>query len=156
MRSSNTLSVFYLVPYCISASSFRMASPFIACILDMQKFVSEFHGKASTLITVFAISLFPAAQKPGICDIKLFTHLPAERASISEWERRNACQLPDDLKSFYLTSDGVQMQWSFKCGGEVSKILIIIVASPFPISHIISFRTRCQNTRWTNQLATSQ
>lgn len=39
---------------------------------------------------------------------------PAERHAIVSWEQKNACSLPDDLKNFYLMTDGFHMTWSVK------------------------------------------
>ncbi|XP_026514380.1 tubulin polyglutamylase complex subunit 2, partial [Terrapene carolina triunguis] len=36
------------------------------------------------------------------------------RHSIVSWEQKNSCVLPEDLKNFYLMSDGFHMTWSVK------------------------------------------
>ncbi|PAA59927.1 hypothetical protein BOX15_Mlig019738g2 [Macrostomum lignano] len=78
-----------------------MSSPFIPCLLDLQKHLSD---------------------KEFICDWKLHTCLPAPQSAIADWENRNCCQLPPDLKTFYHTSDGVHFSYSAKCGEIKSKI----------------------------------
>lgn len=51
-------------------------------------------------------------KRPGVCDVKLTGGEPAERHQLVGWEQRNGCTLPDDLKNFYLTTDGVLLTWS--------------------------------------------
>ena len=37
---------------------------------------------------------------------------------VVSWEQRNSCMLPEDLKRFYLTSDGLLLKWSVKLDGK--------------------------------------
>ncbi|XP_006889257.1 PREDICTED: tubulin polyglutamylase complex subunit 2 isoform X4 [Elephantulus edwardii] len=39
---------------------------------------------------------------------------PAERHMISSWEQKNNCMLPEDVKNFYLMTNGFHMTWSVK------------------------------------------
>ncbi|CAF0714587.1 unnamed protein product [Adineta steineri] len=45
-------------------------------------------------------------------------HVKDKRPCLSdgfvEWEEKNSCELPDDLKRFYIVSDGLEIRWSFK------------------------------------------
>ncbi|XP_039266622.1 tubulin polyglutamylase complex subunit 2-like [Styela clava] len=51
-------------------------------------------------------------KRLGVCDVSLNGGNPAERHQIVAWEQRNACILPEDLKNFYLTTDGLLLTWS--------------------------------------------
>ncbi|XP_039399249.1 tubulin polyglutamylase complex subunit 2 isoform X4 [Mauremys reevesii] len=51
---------------------------------------------------------------PGVNEVTFVEKEPAERHSIVSWEQKNSCVLPEDLKNFYLMSDGFHMTWSVK------------------------------------------
>lgn len=52
--------------------------------------------------------------KPGIFKVDSVEKRPAERPMIIAWEQRNTTLLPEDLKNFFMTSNGFQMSWSVK------------------------------------------
>lgn len=47
------------------------------------------------------------ASCPGVAQVRLFTRAPASALAISSWEGSTATLLPQDLKAFYLVTDGV-------------------------------------------------
>ncbi|XP_025942880.1 tubulin polyglutamylase complex subunit 2 isoform X2 [Apteryx rowi] len=51
---------------------------------------------------------------PGVAEVTFVEKEPAERHTIISWEQKNSCVLPEDLKNFYLMTDGFQMTWSVK------------------------------------------
>ncbi|CAL1526089.1 unnamed protein product [Lymnaea stagnalis] len=53
-------------------------------------------------------------KKPGICQVKNEVKAPAERPAVHLWEQKQSLLLPDDLKNFYLTSNGFHLSWSVK------------------------------------------
>ncbi|KAL4228178.1 Tubulin polyglutamylase complex subunit 2 [Mactra antiquata] len=53
-------------------------------------------------------------KKNGVCKVELEPRRPAERPALLTWEQKNTVFLPDDLKSFYMTSDGFLLTWSVK------------------------------------------
>lgn len=53
-------------------------------------------------------------KKTGVCKIELDQRAPADRHAVLMWEQRNGCFLPEDLKNFYLTTDGFKLTWSVK------------------------------------------
>ncbi|XP_036275501.1 tubulin polyglutamylase complex subunit 2 isoform X3 [Pipistrellus kuhlii] len=53
-------------------------------------------------------------SSPGVTEVTLMEKPPAERHMISSWEQRNNCTLPEDLKNFYLVTNGFHMTWSVK------------------------------------------
>ncbi|ESO92357.1 hypothetical protein LOTGIDRAFT_120831, partial [Lottia gigantea] len=48
----------------------------------------------------------------GTRKVKLHEKNPAERPTVLSWEQRNSCLLPEDLKNFYLSSNGFDLTWS--------------------------------------------
>ncbi|XP_046576680.1 LOW QUALITY PROTEIN: tubulin polyglutamylase complex subunit 2-like [Haliotis rubra] len=57
-------------------------------------------------------------KKTGVCKITLDERVPADRHAVLTWEQRNCCLLPEDLKSFYLTSNGFHFTWSVKLDNQ--------------------------------------
>ncbi|XP_050768972.1 tubulin polyglutamylase complex subunit 2 isoform X4 [Gymnogyps californianus] len=51
---------------------------------------------------------------PGVAEVTFVEKEPAERHTIISWEQKNSCILPEDLRNFYLMTDGFQMTWSVK------------------------------------------
>ncbi|XP_042902735.1 tubulin polyglutamylase complex subunit 2 isoform X2 [Parasteatoda tepidariorum] len=37
-----------------------------------------------------------------------------QEAALTAWEQKNGCTLPQDLKNFYLATDGLQIKWFWK------------------------------------------
>jgi len=59
----------------------------------------------------------------GLADVKSapFTvYDPIQRSTLLAWERRNEFQLPEDLQSFFLSTDGIQLMWYAGDENEVS------------------------------------
>uniref|UniRef100_A0A452HT84 Knr4/Smi1-like domain-containing protein n=1 Tax=Gopherus agassizii TaxID=38772 RepID=A0A452HT84_9SAUR len=63
-------------------------------------------------LTLGVIRILEAS--PGVDEVTFVEKEPAERHSIVSWEQKNSCVLPEDLKNFYLMSDGFHMTWSVK------------------------------------------
>ncbi|XP_038072481.1 tubulin polyglutamylase complex subunit 2-like isoform X1 [Patiria miniata] len=61
-------------------------------------------------------------KRAGICDITLADLQPAERHQVVSWEQRSSCMLPDDLKRFYLTSDGLLLTWSVRFDDQMQQV----------------------------------
>lgn len=53
-------------------------------------------------------------KKNGVCKVDLDQRTPADRHAVLMWEQRNTCFLPEDLKNFYLTTDGYKLTWCVK------------------------------------------
>ncbi|CAH3138253.1 unnamed protein product [Pocillopora meandrina] len=62
---------------------------------------------------------FFSEKKPGVTDFRLLDRRQAEKHIIFTWEMKNMCILPEDLKSFFLTTNGLLIQWSIKFDGSV-------------------------------------
>ncbi|XP_038072948.1 tubulin polyglutamylase complex subunit 2-like [Patiria miniata] len=70
----------------------------------------------------FQLTIFFPEKRAGICDITLADLQPAERHQVVSWEQRNSCMLPDDLKRFYLTSDGLLLTWSVRFDDQLQSV----------------------------------
>jgi tubulin polyglutamylase complex subunit 2 len=55
-------------------------------------------------------------KRPGVCDVKV-SKQPPQKHEILNWEQKHSCLIPEDLKSFYLSTDGFLLQWSAKMNG---------------------------------------
>uniref|UniRef100_A0A1A8IWZ0 Tubulin polyglutamylase complex subunit 2 n=1 Tax=Nothobranchius kuhntae TaxID=321403 RepID=A0A1A8IWZ0_NOTKU len=55
---------------------------------------------------------------PGVVDVRFAEREPAEKRSLLSWEQKNSCILPEDLRDFYLTTDGFTLTWSVKLDDE--------------------------------------
>ncbi|XP_068849707.1 tubulin polyglutamylase complex subunit 2 isoform X1 [Capricornis sumatraensis] len=53
-------------------------------------------------------------SSPGVTEVTIIEKPPAERHMISSWEQKNNCVLPEDLKNFYLMTNGFHMTWNVK------------------------------------------
>lgn len=61
-------------------------------------------------------------NKNGVSQVKNETKCPAEKPAVLMWEQKNSLLLPDDLKSFYLTSNGFHLTWSVQIEGRDSTV----------------------------------
>jgi tubulin polyglutamylase complex subunit 2 len=60
---------------------------------------------------------------PRVTNINYDKRNPAERGSVNAWETRHGVNLPSDMKSFYLCSDGFCLFWSFEYSStEVKRV----------------------------------
>jgi len=77
-------------------------------------------------------------KRPGICNVSLSNNPPAERHTLVGWEQRYFCTLPEDLKSFYLTTNGLLLTWCVKETDEtehpVGKMMINCVGDLVKLS----------------------
>ncbi|KAE8748446.1 hypothetical protein FOCC_FOCC004878 [Frankliniella occidentalis] len=55
----------------------------------------------------------------GVQDVRLDKRTPCERLLLSSWEQRHCCALPDDLRQFYLSSDGFSLTWNYQNAGQL-------------------------------------
>ncbi|XP_004413272.1 PREDICTED: tubulin polyglutamylase complex subunit 2-like isoform X2 [Odobenus rosmarus divergens] len=53
-------------------------------------------------------------SSPGVTEVTIIEKPPAERHMISSWEQKNNCVLPEDVKNFYLMTNGFHITWSVK------------------------------------------
>lgn len=51
---------------------------------------------------------------PRITNITLNKQQPSERTQITTWEQRHNVYLADDMRRFYLSTDGFTLHWSYQ------------------------------------------
>ncbi|XP_036611373.1 tubulin polyglutamylase complex subunit 2 isoform X2 [Trichosurus vulpecula] len=51
---------------------------------------------------------------PGVTGVSVVEREPADIGMITAWEQENDCVLPEDLKNFYLMTNGFHMLWNVK------------------------------------------
>lgn len=66
------------------------------------------------LLNIGVVKCLEKKSHLGVCKVELEKRAPADRHNVLMWEQRNTCFLPEDLKNFFLTSDGFQLTWSIK------------------------------------------
>ncbi|KAK1902290.1 Tubulin polyglutamylase complex subunit 2 [Dissostichus eleginoides] len=78
---------------------------------------------------------------PGVVDVRFVEREPAEKRSLLSWEQKNTCILPEDLRDFYLTTDGFTLTWSVKLDNEcvpLGCMMINSVSSLCPLLQPVS------------------
>lgn len=73
---------------------------------------------SGTLISQIFQRVCLSENTPGVRNLAVKQCLPCDKAKISLWEQRNACQLPDDVRSFYASCDGFKLTWSYRVEGQ--------------------------------------
>lgn len=68
-------------------------------------------------------------SSPGVAEVIILEKAPAERHMISSWEQKNNCLLPEDLKNFYLLTNGFHMTWSVKLDDHTIPLGIMVINS---------------------------
>lgn len=58
-------------------------------------------------------------SSPGVTEVTIIEKAPAERHMISSWEQKNDCVMPEDVKNFYLMTNGFHMTWSVKLDDNI-------------------------------------
>ncbi|KAM7358765.1 tubulin polyglutamylase complex subunit 2 [Cochliomyia hominivorax] len=51
---------------------------------------------------------------PRVCNVTMEKRSPCEKANIMTWEQRHGVYLPEDMKKFYLSTDGFLLHWSYQ------------------------------------------
>ncbi|XP_076851000.1 tubulin polyglutamylase complex subunit 2 [Brachyhypopomus gauderio] len=66
---------------------------------------------------------------PGVLDVRFVDREPAEKRYLLSWEQKNSCVLPEDLRDFYLTTDGFTLTWSSKLENEPVPVGCMVINS---------------------------
>ncbi|KAM3878269.1 tubulin polyglutamylase complex subunit 2 [Diretmus argenteus] len=66
---------------------------------------------------------------PGVVDVRFVEREPAEKRCLLSWEQKNTCILPEDLRDFYLTTDGFTLTWSVKLDNECVPVGCMMINS---------------------------
>ncbi|EDV97904.1 tubulin polyglutamylase complex subunit 2 [Drosophila grimshawi] len=51
---------------------------------------------------------------PRVCNVSLERRQPLNPCQVVNWEQRHCVYLPEDMKKFYLSSDGFVLNWSYQ------------------------------------------
>jgi tubulin polyglutamylase complex subunit 2 len=55
---------------------------------------------------------------PRVTNVVYERRIACERTQVTAWEQRHNIYLPDDMKRFYLSTDGFHLYWSYKYSSE--------------------------------------
>ncbi|TNN13523.1 Tubulin polyglutamylase complex subunit 2 isoform 3 [Schistosoma japonicum] len=61
-------------------------------------------------------------NKPGVCSVYLDANEPVLEDKIKIWESFNGLSMPNDLKNFYLTTNGIELGWCNTCNEQMSLV----------------------------------
>ncbi|XP_043933970.1 tubulin polyglutamylase complex subunit 2 isoform X2 [Protopterus annectens] len=75
-------------------------------------------------------------SRPGVTELNFLEKQPAERHKIISWEQKNCCLLPEDLKNFYLMTDGFHLTWSVKLDDTAMPLGSMVINSISNLSHL--------------------
>lgn len=84
---------------------------------------TTFPNARSTLEDEFFTNLTLGLMKvlnniPRVTSVILHKQQPCERAQVTAWEQRHNVYLPDDMKRFYLSTDGFVLYWNYHYSRE--------------------------------------
>ena len=70
---------------------------------------------------------------------------PVQRSTLLAWERRTNFKLPEDLRNFYLSNDGIDLKWycnnqTDHVAGQI-KVLPLMQIKPVKIDHVVDSET---------------
>ena len=54
---------------------------------------------------------------PCVKNVQLERRSGCDRTIISNWEQRHCCLLTEDLRNFYMSTDGFLLTWNFEIAG---------------------------------------
>lgn len=58
------------------------------------------------------------ANVPRVCNVTLERRQPLNACQVVNWEQRHCVYLPEDMKKFYLSTDGFVLNWSYQYARE--------------------------------------
>ncbi|XP_057300650.1 tubulin polyglutamylase complex subunit 2-like [Hydractinia symbiolongicarpus] len=61
-------------------------------------------------------------KKDDVTNVRVVDCGSARKKFIDAWEETNSCKLPADLKAFYLTMNGILIQWSTNLNGHIVQV----------------------------------
>ncbi|KAG8590848.1 hypothetical protein GDO81_006939, partial [Engystomops pustulosus] len=77
-------------------------------------------------------------SSPGVTEVKIEEKPPAERRALVSWEQKHSCTLPEDLRNFYLMTDGFHMSWSVKLEDNPIPVGSMVINSISNLIHLKS------------------
>ena len=64
---------------------------------------------------------------PRITNVTLEKRQPCEKAHVVTWEQRHTVYLPDDMKRFYLSTDGFVLHWCYQYSRKYNYFISIFI-----------------------------
>ncbi|KAF5403766.1 Tubulin polyglutamylase complex subunit 2 [Paragonimus heterotremus] len=61
-------------------------------------------------------------SKPAVCEVNVETYPSVEKQSIDDWSQNYGVQLPEDVRNFYLTTNGLLLTW-YNSVGETKSLV---------------------------------
>ncbi|XP_041971411.1 tubulin polyglutamylase complex subunit 2 [Aricia agestis] len=55
---------------------------------------------------------------PRITNVRIDRRTPCDRVALSNWEQKHSVSLPEDLRNFYASTDGFQLNWDYKYSAD--------------------------------------
>ena len=81
--------------------------------------VSSWAGDRSVLDRITLSVMGFLQQHRGVTDVKWLERSPAVEEDLNEWEQKHSPYLlPQDMRAFYLISDGLLLKWQMRYQGE--------------------------------------
>lgn len=68
-----------------------------------------------------------------ITNVTLHKQQPTERTQIATWEQRHNVYMSDDMKRFYLSTEGFTLHWSY----QYSRMYLMIIGCIYIFIHFI-------------------
>ncbi|XP_049990859.1 tubulin polyglutamylase complex subunit 2 [Alexandromys fortis] len=76
-------------------------------------------------------------SSPGVTEVSIIEKLPAERHMISSWEQKNNCVMPEDVRNFYLMTNGFHMTWSVKLDEHIIPLGSMVINGISKLTQLI-------------------
>ncbi|XP_055481394.1 tubulin polyglutamylase complex subunit 2 [Psammomys obesus] len=76
-------------------------------------------------------------SSPGVTEVSIIEKLPAERHMISSWEQKNNCVMPEDVRNFYLMTNGFHMTWSVKLDEQIIPLGSMVINGISKLTQLI-------------------
>ncbi|XP_052012018.1 tubulin polyglutamylase complex subunit 2 isoform X2 [Apodemus sylvaticus] len=76
-------------------------------------------------------------SSPGVTEVSIIEKLPAERHMISSWEQKNNCVMPEDVRNFYLMTNGFHMTWSVKLDDHIIPLGSMVINGISKLTQLI-------------------
>ena len=75
-----------------------------------------------------------AESIPGVVDLKMEEKYGCEQQALAHWEQLYSVNLPEEVKNFYLGSNGLELTWKFRLAGSYFSQFTLILKGILKIS----------------------
>jgi len=84
-------------------------------------------------------------KRVGVTDVHVPERKPVDKHALTQWEQKYSCLMPEDLRNFYMTTDGFILTWSVRFD-DVTVVPVgrmelnclsnlVRIGGPYPASH---------------------